>query len=158
MIAMLVTGFIFGCIVSLFTYIIIFFNRKSEKKQMDMFSKYIIMDDLWLKTGSDRTIQFSYMNNNVKVCVRRNSIPYTDHDVSVYYAYINDIECAVAVKLNDGVDSYYGLYVSEEFDSKEVWDILVTADKAAKEQRELEKPMKETTKKSILKEISNESI
>ena len=158
MIGMLITGFIFGCIVSLFTYLFIYFSRKSEKKQMDMFSKYMIIDDLWLKTGSDRNIQFCYMNNDVKVCVKRNSIPYTDHYVSVYYAYINGIECAVAVKLRDGVDSYYGFYVSEEFDNKEVWDILVTAHKAAKEQRELEKYMKETNKKSILKETNNESI
>ena len=153
-----ILGFALGCVVSLLTYLFIFFSRKSEKKQMDMFSKYMIMDDLWLKTGSDRTIQFCYMNNNVKVCVRRNSISHTDHDVSVYYAYINDIECAVAVKLRDGVDAYYGFYVSEEFDNKEIWDILVTADKTAKEQRELEKHMKETNKKSILKETNNESI
>ena len=69
MIGMLITGFIFGCIVSLFTYLFIYFSRKSEKKQMDMFSKYMIIDDLWLKTGSDRNIQFCYMNNDVKVCV-----------------------------------------------------------------------------------------
>ena len=153
MVGMLITGFVLGCIVSLFTYFIIFRSRKSEKEQLDMFSKYMIIDDLWLKTGSDRFIQFCYMNNNVKVCVRRNSIPYTDHKVSVYYAYINDIECAVAVKLRDGVDSYYGFYVSEEFDNKEIWDILATADKVTKEQRELEKHMKETTKKSIFEGV-----
>lgn len=158
MIGMWAIGFIFGCIVSLFTYLFIFFSRKAPKKQMDMFSKYMIIDDLWLKTGSDRTIQFCYMNTNVKVCVKRNSIPYTDHYVSVYYAYINDIECAVAVKLRDGVDCYHGFYVSEEFDDKEVWDILATAEKTTKEQKKLEKHMKETHKKSILKETKNESI
>lgn len=158
MIGMLITGFVFGCIVSLITYLCIFFGRKSQKKQMDMFSKYMIMDDLWLRTGSDRTIQFSYMSNDVNVRVKRNSIPYTDQDVSVYYAYINNIECAVAVKLRDSVDAYYGFYVSEEFDNKEVWDILVTAKKVAEEQKELEKHMKETNKKSILKVTTNESI
>ena len=158
MIGMLVTGFVFGCIVSLFTYISIFFSRKSQKKQMDMFTRYMIMDDLWLKTGLDRMIQFFYMNNNVKVRVTCNSLTHTDHDVRVYYAYINDIECAVAVKLKDGVDAYYGFYVSESYDDKEVWDILVTADKTVKEQKELEKHMKETNKKSILKESNNASL
>lgn len=154
MIGMLVMGFVLGCIVSLFTYLFIFFNRKSEKKQLDMFSKYMVIDDLWLKTGSNRPIQFCYMNNNVEVCVKHNSIPCTDYHVSVYYAYINDIECAVAVKLRDGVDSYYGFYISKEFDNKEVWDILVTAEKSAKEQTELEQHLKETNKKSILKVTS----
>ena len=130
----------------------IYTSTKSSKMRDEMFHRYYIMDDLWLKTGSTRILTITYSDKFVNIKVTRNCLAGTNDKCMVYSAFINDIECATAVVLRDKYNSYYTFYVDEEFDEKEVWDILDTAHKKAEEQRKLEKVVKESTKRSVLEE------
>ena len=130
----------------------IYVSTKSSKMRDEMFHRYYIMDDLWLKTGSFKCLTFGYSDKIVNVNVERKSLAGTNDNCQVYSAFINDIKCATAIKLRDKYNSYYTFYVDEEFDEKEVWDILDTAYKKAEEQRKLEKAVKESTKRSVLEE------
>lgn len=153
-----IIGFACACICAPLAFGLIYINTKSYKSKDTAFIRYMVMDDLWLRTGSTRTLNFAYADSLVDVVVKCNSLRGTNGDVKVYDAYINDIICATCVKTWDGENSYYGFYINEEFDEKEVWDILDIAHKRAKEQREQENAEKKINKKSILKGTNNESI
>ena len=130
----------------------IYCSTKSSKMRDEMFHRYYIMDELWLKTGLSNILTIVYSDKCVNIKVKCNSLAGTNENCRVYSAFINDIECATAVKLRDKYNSYYTFYVDEQFDEKEVWDILDTAYKRAEEQRKLEKAVKESTKRSVLEE------
>lgn len=130
-------------LVSCFTTAIIiggiYVSTKSSKMRDTMFHRYYIMDDLWLRTGSMKDITFTYADRFVHVRVNRHSLAGTNGDCQVYSAFINDIECATAVKLRDKYNSYYTFYVDEQFDEKEVWDILILHIKRLKSKENLKK-------------------
>ena len=130
----------------------IYCSTKSSKMRDEMFHRYYIMDELWLKTGLSNILTIAYSDKCVNIKVKCNSLAGTNENCRIYSAFINDIECATAVKLRDKYNSYYTFYVDEQFDEKEVWDILDTAYKRAEEQRKLEKAVKESTKRSVLKD------
>lgn len=139
-----------SCFVTLCVVALIYTNTKAYKMRDEMFHRYYIMDHLWLKTGVSRTLTIAYSDKFVNIKVERNSLVGTNDKCVVYSAFINDIECATAVKLRDKYNSYYTFYVDEQFDEKEVWDILDTAYKKSKEQRKIDKIVKESTKRSVL--------
>ena len=114
------------------------------------------MYELWLKTGSDNILSIAYSNKFVNIKVTYKALAGTNGNCRVYSAFINDIECAKAVMLRDKYNCYYTFYVEEQFDEKEVWDILDTAYKKSEEQRKIEKVVKDSIKRSVL-EDSNES-
>ena len=153
-----IIGFAFACICMPIVFGLIYVSTKSYKAKDAAFMRYCKMDDLWLKTGSTEILTFPYTDKLVSVVVKCNSLRGTNNDVRVYDAYINDVMCATCVRIWDGGDSHYGFYIDEEFDDKEVWDILDTAYMRAQEQRKEEKEKKHSSKKSILKETTNESI
>ena len=147
-----IIGFAFACICMPIAFGIIYVSTKSYKAKDTAFMRYCKMDDLWLKTGSTKTFTFPYSDTLVNVVVKCNSLRGTNNDVRVYDAYVNDVVCATCVRIWDGQSCYYSFHIDEQFDEKEVWDILDTAHKRANEQREQEKVEKKTNKKSILKE------
>lgn len=152
MIGTIICTAILSCFTTAIFIGVIYVSTKSSKMRDTMFHRYMIMDDLWLKTGSLRILTIAYSDKIVNIKVKCNSLAGTNNDCKVYSAFINDIECATAVKLRDKYNSYYTFYVDEQFDEKEVWDILDTAYKRAKEQKELEKVVKESTKRSVLED------
>ena len=141
---------ILSCFVTLIVIGLIYTNTKAFNMRNEMFHRYYIMDDLWLKTGSSNILTIAYSDKFVNITVRCTSLAGTNNNCRVYSAFINDIECAKAVKLMDKYNSYYTFYVDEQFDEKEVWDILDTAYKKAEEQRKIDKVVKESTKRSVL--------
>lgn len=141
-----------SCCITLIVVGLIYTNTKAYNMRDMMLHRYCIMDDLWLKTGSDRFLTIAYSDKIVNIKVKCNSLSGTNENCRVYSAFINDIECATAVKLRDKYNSYYTFYVDEQFDEKEVWDILDTAYKKAEEQRKIDKYVKESTKRSVLEE------
>lgn len=139
-----------SCFVTLIVIGLIYTNTKAYNMRDTMFHRYYIMDRLWLKTGLSRFLTIAYSDNIVHVRVERNSLAGTNNKCKVYTAFINDIECATAVELSEKYNCYYTFYVDEEFDEKEVWDILDTAYKKSEEQKKLDKVVKEATKRSVL--------
>lgn len=148
---------VFSSLITCCIIISIYISTKSYKMRDDMFHRYYIMDSLWLKTGSSNILTIAYSDKFVNIKVKCDSLAGTNNNCRVYSAFINDLECATAVKLRDKYNDYYTFYVDEQFDEKEVWDILDTAYKKAQEQRKIDKVVKESTKRSVLEE-SNESI
>lgn len=148
-----IAGFIFAFICTPIVFGNIYINTKSYKAKDTAFIRYDKMNYLWLKTDSTRTFTFPYNDTLVSVVVKCSSLRGTNNDVKVYDAYINDVMCATCVKIWDGENSHYGFYIDEEFDDKEVWDILDTAYITAQEENKKDKQKKEQlSKKSILKE------
>ena len=139
-----------SCIVTAGVIGLIYFNTKACKMRGTMFHRYYVMGDLWLKTGSIKNLTILYGDRDVDVNVRLNCLAGTNKNCRVYSAFINDIECATAVKLCDEHNSYYTFYVDKEFDEKEVWDILDTAYKYSREQKELSEAAKLANKRSVL--------
>lgn len=143
-------------IVSCFTTAIviglIYVSTKSSKMRDMMFHRYYTMYQLWLKTGLSRILTIAYSDKIVDIKITRNSLAGTNGNCQIYSAFINDIECATAVMLTDKYNCYYTFYVDEQFDEKEVWDILDTAYKKSEEQRKLKKVVEESTKRSVLED------
>lgn len=152
MVGIIICTVILSCFVTLIVFGLIYTNTKAYKMRDSMFHRYYIMDDLWLKTGSSRILTIAYSNKIVDIKVNRSSLTGTNNNCRVYFAFINDIECATAVKLEDKYNSYYTFYVDEQFDEEEVWDILDTAYKKSEEQRKIDKIVKESTKRSVLED------
>ena len=152
MVGIIICTVLLSCYITLMVVALIYTNTKAYNMRDTMFHRYHIMDQLWLKTGSIKDITFTYADRFVHVRVNRHSLAGTNKNCVVYSAFINDVECATAIKLRDKYNSYYTFYVDEQFDEKEVWDILDTAYKKAQEQRELEKVVKESTKRSVLED------
>ena len=152
MIGTIICAVLLSCFVTLIIVGSIYTNTKAYNMRDTMLHHYCIMDDLWLKTGSSNSLTIAYSDKFVNIKVKCNSLAGTNNNCRVYSAFINDIECATAIKLRDKYNSYYTFYVDEQFDEKEVWDILDTAYKKAKEQKELDKVVKESTKRSVLEE------
>lgn len=152
MVGIIICTVILSCFVTLIGFGLIYINTKAYKMRDTMFHRYYVMNDLWLKTGSSRTLTIAYSNKIVDIKVNRNSLTGTNNNCQVYFAFINDIECATAVKLGDRYNSYYTFYVDEQFDEEEVWDILDTAYNKTKEQRKIDKIVKESTKRSVLED------
>ena len=152
MIGIIICTGLLSCFVTLMVVGLIYTNTKAYNMRDTMLHRYYIMDDLWLKTGSSRFLTIAYCNKVVDIKVMCNSLSGTNDNCRVYSAFINDIECATAIKLRDKYNSYYTFYVDEQFDEKEVWDILDTAYKKAEEQRKIDKIVKESTKRSVLEE------
>lgn len=141
-----------SCFITVMVTFAIQLSTKSSKMRDEMFHRYYIMDNLWLKTGSINTIRIAYLNKFVDIKVKRSSLAGTNENCQVYSAFINDIECAKAIRLRDKYNCYYTFYVDEQFEENEVWDILDTAHKKIEEQRKLEKVLKESTKRSVLED------
>ena len=141
-----------SCCITALVIIGVCSSTKSSKMRGMMFYRYYIMYNLWLKTGSSNILTIAYSDKFVNIKVKCNSLAGTNNNCRVYSAFINDIECATAVKLRDNYNSYYTFYVDEQFDEKEVWNILDTAYKKSEEQRKLEKVVKESTKRSVLED------
>ena len=152
MVGIIICTAIVSCFTTGIVIGLIYVSTRSSKMRDEMFHRYYIMDDLWLKTGSSRFLTIAYSNKVVDIKVKCNSLSGTNNNCRVYSAFINDIECATAVKLIDKYNSYYTFYVDEQFDEKEVWDILDTAYKKAEEQRKIDKFVKESTKRSVLED------
>ena len=152
MVGIIICTVLLSCYITLMVVALIYTNTKAYNMRDTMFHRYHIIDQLWLKTGSSNILTIMYSNKVVNIKVKRNSLAGTNKNCMVYSAFINDIECATAVKLRDKYNSYYTFYVDEQFDEKEVWDILDTAYKKSEEQRKLEEVVKESTKRSVLEE------
>ena len=152
MVGIIICTALISCFTTAIVIGIIYVSTKSSKMRDTMFHHYMIMHDLWLKTGSFNTLTIAYSDKIVNIKVKCNSLAGTNENCRVYSAYINDIECATAVKLRDKYNVYYTFYVDEQFDEKEVWDIFDTAYKQAEKQRKLEEVIKESTKRSVLGE------
>ena len=152
MIGIIICTVMLSCFITLMVVGLIYTNTKAYNMRDTMFHRYYTMDQLWLKTGSSRFLTIAYSDKIVNVKVKCNSLAGTNENCRVYSAFINDIECATAVKLRDKYNSYYTFYVDEQFDEKEVWDILDTAYKKAEEQRKIDKYVKESTKRSVLED------
>ena len=152
MVGIIICTVLLSCSVTLMVVGLIYTNTKAYNMRDTMFHRYYIMDELWLKTGLSSILTIAYSDKIVDIKVKSNSLAGTNENCRVYSAFINDIECAKAVRLRDKYNSYYTFYVDEQFDEKEVWDILDTAYKKAEEQRKLEKVVKESTKRSVLEE------
>ena len=152
MIGAIICTFALSIAITLIVVILIYTNTKAYNMRDTMFHRYYIMDELWLKTGSSDILSIAYSNKFVNIKVTYKALAGTNGNCRVYSAFINDIECAKAVKLMDDHNSYYTFYVDEQFDEKEVWDILDTAYKKAEEQRKIDKVVKESTKRSVLEE------
>ena len=150
MIVTIICTALLSCIVTFIVVALIYTNTKAYNMRDEMLHRYYIMDQLWLKTGLSNTLTIAYSDKFVNIKVKCNSLAGTNDKCRVYSAFINDTECATAVKLRDKYNVYYTFYVDEQFDEKEVWDILDTAYKKSEEQRKLEKVVKESTKRSIL--------
>ena len=149
MIGIIICTFTLSCFITLIGVGLIHTNTKAYKMRDTMFHRYCIMDNLWIESMKD--ITFTYADRFVHVRVNSHSLAGTNKNCRVYSAFINDIECATAVKLRDKYNCYYTFYVDEQFDEKEVWDILDTAHKKTEEQK-LEKVAEESTKRSVLGE------
>ena len=158
MVGIIICTAIISCFTTAIVIVGIYTSTKSSKMRDEMFHRYYVMEDLWLKTGSINILTIAYSNKVVNIKVKLSSLAGTNNNCRVYSAFINDIECATAVKLMDKYNTYYTFYVDEEFDDKEVWDILDTAYKRAQEKRIEEEQKKKISKKSILKETTNESV
>lgn len=141
-----------SCFITLIVVALIYTNTKAYNMRDTMFHRYYIMDQLWLKTGLSNVLTIVYSDKVVNIKVKHNSLAGTNENCLVYSAFINDIECATAVKLMDKYNDYYTFYVDKQFDEKEVWDILDTAYKKAEEQRKIDKIVKESTKRSVLED------
>lgn len=141
-----------SCFVTLIVIGFIYTNTKAYNMRDIMYHRYYIMEQLWLKTGSSNILTIAYSNKIVNIRVKCNSLAGTNNNCRVYSAFINDIECATAVRLRDNYNSYYTFYVDEQFDEKEVWDILDTAYKKAEEQRKIDEVVKESSKRSVLED------
>lgn len=141
-----------SCFITLIVVALIYTNTKAYNMRGTMFHRYYIMDELWLKTGLSNILTIAYSDKFVNVKVKCNSLAGTNNQCRVYSAFINDIECATAVKLMDKYNNYYTFYVDKQFDEKEVWDILDTAYKKSEEQRKLKKVVEESTKRSVLED------
>ena len=152
MVGIIICTALLSCFITLCVVALIYTNTKAYNMRDEMFHRYYIMNELWLKTGSSRFLTIAYSDKVVNVKVKCNSLAGTNDNCRVYSAFINDIECATAVRLRDKYNVYYTFYVDEEFDEKEVWDILDTAHKKAEEQRKLEKVVKESAKRSVLED------
>ena len=152
MVGIIICTVMLSCFITLMVVGLIYTNTKAYNMRDMMFHRYCILDDLWLKTGLSNILTIPYSDKFVNIKVKCNSLEGTNNNCRVYSAFINDIECAKAVKLMDKHNSYYTFYVDEQFDEKEVWDILDTAYKKAEEQRKIDKVVKESIKRSILEE------
>ena len=152
MVGIIICTALLSCFVTLIVAALIYTNTKAYNMRDEMFHRYHIMDQLWLKTGLSNILTIAYSDKFVNIKVKCNSLTGTNDNCRVYSAFINDIECATAVRLRDKYNVYYTFYVDEHFDEKEVWDIFDTAYKKAEEQRKLEKVVKESTKRSVLEE------
>ena len=152
MVGTIICTALLSCIVTLIVVALIYTNTKAYNMRDEMFHRYYIMEQLWLKTGLSNILTIAYSDKIVNIKVKCNSLAGTNDKCRVYSAFINDIECATAVRLRDKYNVYYTFYVDEQFDGKEVWDILDTAYKKAEEQRKLETVVKESTKRSVLED------
>lgn len=152
MVAIIIYTVLLSCFMTAMVIEVIHASTKSSKMRDTMFHRYYIMDRLWLKTGSSRFLTIPYSDKIVHVRVERNSLRGTNDKCKVYTAFINDIECATAIWLSDKYNCYYTFYVDEQFDEKEVWDILDTTYKKAEQQEKIDKFVKESTKRSVLEE------
>lgn len=152
MVGIIICTAIVSCFATAIAIGVIYVSTKSSKMRDTMFHRYYIMDDLWLKTGLFKFLRFAYSDKIVDVEVKCNSLDGTNDKCRVYSAFINDIKCATAIKLRDKYNSYYTFYIDEQFDEKEVWDILDTAYKKAEEQRKIDEVVKESTKRSVLED------
>ena len=120
----LIVGIVAGILVTLLIGSICFVSCNSYKVREKTFHNYFMMDELWLKTTTNKLNEFMYKGYLTKVSVKCNSLECTNHDVRVYSAYINDIKCATSVKSYDGASYYYTFHVDSDFDESEVIDIL----------------------------------
>ena len=152
MFGIIICAVMLSCIVTVGVIGVIYFNTKAYNMRYEMFHRYYIMDDLWLETSSGNSLTIAYSDKIVDINVKCNSLAGTNDNCRVYTAFINDIECAKAVRLRDKYNRYHTFYVDEQFDEKEVWDILDTAYKKAEEQRKIDKVVKESTKRSVLED------
>ena len=152
MVGTIICTALLSCCITLIVVGLIYTNTKAYNMRDTMFHRYYIMDELWLKTGLSNVLTIVYSDKVVNIKVKCNSLAGTNGNCRVYSAFINDIECATAIKLRDKYNSYYTFYVDEQFDEKEVWDILDTAYKKAEEQRKIDKIVKESTKRSVLED------
>ena len=152
MVGIIICTVLLSCFITLIIIGLIYTNTKAYNMRDTMFHRYYIMDELWLKTGLSNILTIAYSDKFVNVKVKCNSLAGTNGRCRVYSAFINDIECATAVKLMDKYNDYYTFYVDKQFDEKEVWDILDTAYKKAEEQRKIDKIVKESTKRSVLED------
>ena len=152
MVGIIICTAIVSCFATAIAIGVIYVSTKSSKMRDTMFHRYYIMDDLWLKTGLNDILTIAYSDKFVDIRVKCNSLAGTNDNCRVYSAFINDIKCATAVRLRDSYNSYYTFYVDEQFDEKEVWDILDTAYKKAEEQRKIDKVVKESIKRSVLED------
>lgn len=150
MVGIIICTVLLSCFVTVVVVALIYTNTKEYNMRDRMFHRYHIMDQLWLKTGLSNSLTIAYSDKFVNINVKCNSLAGTNSNCRVYSAFINDVECATAVRLRDAYNVYYTFYVDEQFDEKEVWDILDTAYKKSEEQRKLEKVVKESTKRSVL--------
>lgn len=152
MVGIIICTVLSSCFITLLVVALVYTNTKAYNMRDVMFNRYYIMDKLWLKTGSSNILTIAYSDKFVNIKVKCNSLAGTNDQCRVYSAFINDIECATAVRLRDTHNVYYTFYVDKQFDEKEVWDILDTAYKKAEEQRKIDKLVKESTKRSVLEE------
>ena len=152
MVGIIICTAIISCFTTAIVIVGIYTSTKSSKMRDEMFHRYYVMEDLWLKTGSINILTIAYSNKVVNIKVKLSSLAGTNNNCRVYSAFINDIECATAVKLRDKYNVYYTFYVDEQFDEKEVWDILDTAYKKSEEQRKIDKVVKESIKRSVLRD------
>ena len=152
MVGIIICTVLLSCFITLIIIGLIYTNTKAYNMRDTMFHRYYIMDEVWLKTGLSNILTIAYSDKFVNVKVKCNSLAGPNNQCIVYSAFINDIECATAVKLMDKYNDYYTFYVDKQFDEKEVWDILDTAYKKAEEQRKIDKIVKESTKRSVLED------
>ena len=155
MVGIIICRVLLSCFVTVMVVALIYTNTKAYNMRDIMFHRYYIMDELWLKTGLSNILAITYSNKVVNIKVKCNTLGGTNDNCRVYSAFINDTECATAVKLRDKYNCYYTFYVDEQFDEKEVWNILDTAYKKAEEQRKIDKVVKESMKRSVLEERTN---
>ena len=152
MLGIIICTAILACYLTLIVVWLTHTNTKAHKMRDTMFHRYYIMDNLWLNTSSNNDLTIPYSNKFVNIKVKSNALAGTNNNCRVYSAFINDIECAKAVKLMDNYNSYYTFYVDEQFDEKEVWGILDTAYKKVESQRKTDKVVKESIKRSVLED------
>ena len=142
MVGITICTVLLSCFITLIVVGLIYTNTKAYNMRDTMFHRYCILDDLWLKTGLSNILTIPYSDKFVNIKVKCNSLSGTNNNCRVYSAFINDIECATAVKLMDKYNSYYTFYVDEQFDEKEVWDIRDTEYNKAEDQRKIAKVVK----------------
>ena len=125
----------------------IYVSTKAYKVKDINYIRYLMIDDIWMRSSLDETITTTYNNKQVSVYVKANDIEGTNNDACLLKVFINDVYCACGLRCNDGENFYKLCYVNSTYDEVEVWNIIKSASLIAKVK---EKEHKEKKKKSIL--------